>query len=292
MVQYLGDIKLYQEGKRQGKGPLVDLGKPPRVSIRRRMIKGLVEMSSRDYDRWYVLSHSLGTIVAFNGLMTTEEIISESLNSAKMISRADLFKNLQGFVTYGSPLSKFGVVWPAIVPINKNHKVFNSNFEWLNVYDPTDPVAGKTTFFNFKTTGNKQQPQEIAYKAEGIHLLSHIEYLTFNPSRKTPFVKQLAYWILEGNSFQPGAPSLGWPQASVIQVYSTIRILIWVIAAVLISLFLDLLVNFVLPESIEAILRDIPYLDFTNPFTYIGLGIIIVFIVGVIMRVLKLNTSN
>ena len=80
LVQYLGDVKLYQQGKREGKGPLIDLGEPPRISVRRRMVKGLVEMSLRNYDRWYVLSHSLGTLVAFNGLMETEEALPNYLN--------------------------------------------------------------------------------------------------------------------------------------------------------------------------------------------------------------------
>ncbi|MDJ0509783.1 MAG: hypothetical protein QNJ64_11085 [Crocosphaera sp.] len=345
LVQYLGDIKFYQEGERKGKGPLMDLGHRPRISIRRRMIKGLVEMSLRNYDRWYVLSHSLGTIVAFNGLMETEEALPNYLNeelwnkwnntyiedktgkktlivrkkatqeqeltpekAEKMrpsrpawlnekdiIARSELFEKLQGFVTYGSPLSKFGVVWPGIVPINRNNTVFNDKFEWLNVYDPTDPVAGKSTLFNFTTdNGNKQQPQEIAYKADGIHLLSHVEYLTFNPSRTSPFVKQLAKWILdsEGNPFQPGAPSLGWPQPFVIKVYQKIRILIWIVAAVLISWVLGFFVRFALPESIEAILRDIPYLDLANPLTYIVLAIVIVFIVGTVNWAFKWNVSN
>ena len=71
LVEYLGDVKLYQQDARERKGPLIDLGKktPPRFSIRRRIIKAFVEMALEDYDRWYVLSHSLGTIVAFNGLL-------------------------------------------------------------------------------------------------------------------------------------------------------------------------------------------------------------------------------
>ncbi|EAZ94180.1 hypothetical protein [Crocosphaera chwakensis] len=331
LVQYLGDVKLYQEGKRTGKGPLVDLGQPPRVSVRRRMVKGLVNMSLRNYDRWYVLSHSLGTLVAFNGLMETEEALpnylsqelwkkwknrpdfqtqkaakgltSEEeenmfpsrpawLNNNDIVSRSELFKNLQGFVTYGSPLSKFGVVWPAIVPVNKDSNIFNSKFQWLNIYDPTDPVAGRSALFNFKTNENKQQPKEIAYKAEGIHLLSHIKYLNYKPSRKTPLIKQLADWILEGNSFQPGKPSLGWPQPSVISIYNSIRILIWLVVAVLISWVLGFFIRFALPDSIEKVVRDIPYLYIANPLTYILLGIIIVFIVGIIMRVLQLNTNS
>ncbi|GBF80406.1 hypothetical protein [Aphanothece sacrum] len=327
LAQYLGDIKMYQEGKIKGKGPLVDLGQPPRISVRRRMIKELVQMSLRDYDRWYVLSHSLGTIVAFNGLMETEETLANYLNknfwdkwqnfskkkatkpltpeeeknmfpfrpawlnNDDVVARSDLFAKLQGFVTYGSPLSKFGVVWPAIVPINRDNSVFNAKFQWLNVYDPTDPVAGPTTLFNFKTTGDKQQPQDIAYKAEAIHLLSHVEYLNYNPSRKTPLVKQLGYWLLYGESFQRAPESWGWPTNPMVQVYNKIRILIWLVASVCLSWILGFFVRFALPDYLEAIVNQIPYLDLSNPFTYIGLDVIIVAIIGIIMRSLKI-TSN
>ncbi|MFN7661109.1 MAG: hypothetical protein ACK5P3_23815, partial [Dolichospermum sp.] len=94
-----------------------------------------------------------------------------------IIAREDLFKNLKGFMTYGSPLSKFAVVWPAIVPINRDNSVFSKDFEWINVYDPTDPVADKTKYFDLENYRGKKTI-EIAYKAELIHLLSHIEYLT------------------------------------------------------------------------------------------------------------------
>ncbi|MEM8779648.1 MAG: hypothetical protein AAGF26_12400 [Cyanobacteria bacterium P01_G01_bin.49] len=333
LVQYLGDIKLYQQGKRQGKGPLVDLGKPPRASIRRRMLTELVQMSLRNYDRWYILSHSLGTIVAFNGLMEPEADLANYLSeklwnkwqnfsqkkaqtglsskeietmfisrpawlaSNDIVARSDLFKNLYGMVTYGSPLSKFGVVWPGIVPINTDTTVFNSKFEWLNVYDPTDPVAGKTALFNFETirdkdkNENRQQPREIAYKAEGIHLLSHVKYLNYKASRKTPLVKQLAYWLLRGRSFQPGARSFGWPTESMVKIYIAIRRFIWLVALAFIAYILSFLVPFALPDFIKEIALKIPFLDLANPLSYIILAIVIVAVTGIIMRGLKI-TSN
>ncbi len=58
--QYLGDIKLYQDRQRGSQGPLTDMGLPPRIAIRRRMVNTLVTVFKQDYDRWYVLAHSLG----------------------------------------------------------------------------------------------------------------------------------------------------------------------------------------------------------------------------------------
>ena len=323
LVQYLGDVKLYQQEKRQGKGPLVDLGQPPRVSIRRRMIRGLVNMSLSNYDRWYVLSHSLGTIVAFNGLMETDAALPNYLNqnlweqwqkfSPKkaqtpltqdqahnmfpsrpawlelddIIDRSDLFKNLKGFMTYGSPLSKFAVVWPAIVPINQDNSVFSKDFEWINVYDPTDPVADQTKYFQFMTGDGKIQPQEIAYKGDSIHLVSHIKYFTYSPKRKYPLVKQVAEWLLSGYNFQPSPyKNRGWPNQNWLNFYNFIRISIWVLAGWLVAWILSLTINSFIPELIKDKIVQLINLDWSNPFAYILIAIIIVIISGIVARLL------
>ncbi|MFN9176577.1 MAG: hypothetical protein ACK58N_19255, partial [Synechocystis sp.] len=324
LVQYLGDIKNYQEQKRErdGAGYLTDIGKPPRISVRRRMIKGLVKMGLADYDRWYVLSHSLGTVVAFNGLMEPDAVLPNYLNENlwkrfqnsgigtkattsltqkqagnmfpsrpawldldDIIARENLFKNLKGFMTYGSPLSKFGVVWPAIVPINKDNSVFSADFEWINVYDPTDPVAGKTQYFDLENYGGKK-PIEIAYKAELIHLLSHIEYLNYNPNRKNSLVKQVAYWLLEGDKFkQPSEKkSWGWPNESMTKLYTYIRYLIWFVAGLFISWILGLLISWQLPDSIKNKFNQSTNLDISNLLLYFVGSAVVGFFFGICVR--------
>ena len=326
LVQYLGDVKLYQQKKRQGKGPLVDLGQPPRVSIRRRMIKGLVNMGLANYDRWYVLSHSLGTVVAFNGLMETDAALPNYLNqnlwekwqkfSLKkaqtpltkdqahnmfpsrpawlelddIIDRSDLFKNLKGCMTYGSPLSKFAVVWPAIVPINQDDSVFSEDFEWINVYDPTDPVADQTKYFQFETGDGKNgriQPQEIAYKADSIHLVSHIKYFTYNPKRKYPLVKQLAQWLLSGDNFQPSpTQNWGWPNKNQLQFYNFIRISLWVVGGWFVAWILSLTISSFVPGLIRDKIVQLINIDWSNPFAYILIVILIVILAGIAARLL------
>ena len=79
-VNYISGVKLYNQSTRQGSGFLPNrhgfldtLDDPPRFSIRRRMIQAVVAVGARPpgkaYDRWYVLGHSLGSIVSFNGVM-------------------------------------------------------------------------------------------------------------------------------------------------------------------------------------------------------------------------------
>ena len=326
LIQYLGDVKLYQQGKRIGKGPLVDLGQRPRVSIRRRMVKGLVQMSLGNYDRWYILSHSLGTLIAFNGLMETDAALANYLNQDlwdkwqqfsnkkaqeedkltpdqenkmlpsrpawlnpdDIVDRSDLFKKLQGVMTYGSPLSKFAVFWPAIVPLNEDTGVFSPGFEWINVYDPSDPVADQTKYFQFKTSDLKQQPTEIAYKAESLHLVSHGEYLTYNPKRQHPLVKKVADWLLTGDKFEPAS---GWlpPKGTLVQVYVFIRVLIWLVLGFLIAGILSWLVPLTLPDGVEKIIRETTHLNLSNPLLYVVVAIFIVIIFGIVVRLFRIT---
>jgi hypothetical protein len=78
LTNYMSGVKLYTQRARFGPGLLWwreefldSLGEPPRVSIRRRMIRAIADAATNKYHRWYVLAHSQGTVVAFNGLMET-----------------------------------------------------------------------------------------------------------------------------------------------------------------------------------------------------------------------------
>lgn len=363
LIEYLGDVKLYQQDAREGKGPLVDLGKaPPRFSIRRRFIKALVEMSLEEYDRWYVLSHSLGTVVALNGLMEVEtalpryldqklwerwchknqcevrgQLTEEQKEAQKnllpqrpswlsndgndFIDREKLFHKLKGFMTYGSPLSKFAVLWPLVVPLNKNESVFREDFEWINVFDPTDPVSDFTRFFDsMRGKEVSLTPREIPYKAGQIHLLSHGQYLTFNPNRKNPLVRQVSQWLLSGEKFQePQVPQngkdkffhrLGWPAQKVagkdsliVSIYFGLGIFIWFLLGIVISFALSWFIPLVLVQipqlSAQLGLSVNPVSDvllqfnhfLSSPVSYIGITFCIVLTIGTVTRLFGLNKN-
>jgi hypothetical protein len=179
LVHYLGDVQVYEQRARPGEGLVSDPGHPKRVGIRRRMVSEMVAMGARDYDRWYIMAHSLGTVVAFNGIgeigHTLPNYLPESLWRAlperlrrdpesglredthrmmparpawlaheDCINRPALFANMLGFITYGSPLDKFAALWPRIVAFERyagKQPVF-SECEWVNIVADTDPVAG------------------------------------------------------------------------------------------------------------------------------------------------------
>ena len=134
-----------------------DPGMPLRVAIRRRMIAQMVAMSARcaegNYAGWHLVAHSLGTVVAYNGLTEIGHTLPNYLPQGlwqqvrshfsdldashktprrknigdmmparpawladgDVINRQKLFAHLRSVLTYGSPLSKFAALWPRIV---------------------------------------------------------------------------------------------------------------------------------------------------------------------------------
>jgi hypothetical protein len=273
IVNALGDVKLFQQDRRIGKGPLIDIGERPRVTLRRRMVRALVRMALGKYHRWYVFAHSQGTILSLNGLMEWESALPNYLDQAlwkkcedagigvkgaaltadqtsdmmprrpgwldnnDIISRCKLFKKLEGYMTYGSPLEKFVVLWPAIVPLNKDETVFNEKFKWINVYDATDPVAGPVLSYG-PETDEGPTPQNISYKANSIHLLSHIHYLKFNNHRTDSLVDTVANWLLTGVLPPPAKNSMRWPSAGVTRFYYVCQTIIWLAIAWILGAFI------------------------------------------------------
>ncbi len=178
LYDYLGDVKLYQD-EYSRTDRIETVGEKSRVVIRRRMITALVKMAlDGEIDEYYIIAHSLGTVVAFNGLMETEAALPNYLTqeiwekaksggltktldqpveprqmperplwltSVDGINRSGLFDKLRGFLTLGSPLDKFAAVWPRIVPINC--QPVPNNVPWHNVADAQDIVGAELDLF-------------------------------------------------------------------------------------------------------------------------------------------------
>jgi hypothetical protein len=281
--QYLGDVKLYQDFKQAEQGYLTDIGHPPRVPIRRRMIRVLIDAYLADYDRWYVLAHSLGSVLAWNGLMETAHCLPNYLdektwkkctaqanlvinkpgqgpinimrpdrplwiqNNDAIIDRSVLFAKLRGLVTYGSPLDKFAYLWGAIVPINPDATAFNHQFEWINIFDHVDPVAAALTAYSNAPC----PPKNYAYNTSSLFLISHIKYLSFKNNMPDCFVNRLNQWILSNSTFaQPAAQDLCWDQNTSFAKGLKLRLIWWTAITVLLALFLGWVLTYLLGGSI------------------------------------------
>jgi hypothetical protein len=254
LVRYIGDVKLYQQrGYRTG-GPLPDQDQPPRVAIMRRMVNAVLGMALADYDRWYVWAHSLGSAVAWDGLNQAPHALANYLpKDAKeaclkagvlreigsgeeafdpasgvqparphwiaadeTVDRRRLFEKLAGLCTYGSPIDKFAFLWPRIIAQYKNAEGLDGDFEWVNVYDPTDPVAGAIDSFQTAEDGRamladgskagaRLWPANYAYRACPLLLVSHIRYLIAKKDQPGGLIDRLAEWTLKGGRFEATA---------------------------------------------------------------------------------------
>jgi hypothetical protein len=249
-VNYVAGVKLYNQHKRFGAGfppkssDFLDaLDDPPRVSVRRRMIRTIMDMAEgvqqggkrQPYDRWYVLAHSLGSIVAFNGLMETayawtgyfdeshwNEVRAQGLvgqarpewqpppptdrtsprrpvwaNPRDVAYRSRIFERFHGLLTFGSPLEKFAAIWPARVPISRE-PAFRPGTSWLNVYDPVDPVSGVLRAFESDAPRCCPKPVNIGYAAGNFLLLNHLKYLD-GPNNSGTLADGVTEWLITGN---------------------------------------------------------------------------------------------
>jgi hypothetical protein len=309
LTNYVSAVKLYNQRERMGTSPfgredfLDTIDEPPRVSIRRRMIRAIADVACNDYERWYVLAHSQGTVVAYNGLMETgyawpgyldegrwtdlprrfiaetdtnevSRLKSEEQNKNNFtmprrpgwvapnqeIDRAGIFQKFRGLLTYGSPLAKFAFLWPSLVPMSKM-PAFDPSAQWLNLYDPVDPVSGRLKAFaaqakelNERQAGNPKRccppPVDLGYNAGWVLLLSHLKYLTRRKKRGDAATATVR-WLLTGNtdSFYPDnkadpsdrpqpPPSWGWRAGNWFKTFigrfarTLIAYIWWLVAAV------------------------------------------------------------
>jgi len=248
IVNYLSAVKLYSQEKRAGGGTMDGPDEPPRAAIRRRMIRAMIEVAEAGYDRWYIIAHSLGTVVAWNGLMEIQQTLPNYIdqtcwNAPEMrplraisptpfelnamlpnrpvwvghhdiINRDALFDTFRGVLTYGSPLERFCALWSAMVPINRVEDPFPEGSEWVNVYDPTDPVGTWLNDFDPEAQPpahprhTKLKPYNFPCRASTILLFSHLCYLTASPlralrlvnDREHVLVNKVADWLVQGGS--------------------------------------------------------------------------------------------
>lgn len=252
IYDHLGDVKLYQDWYTRCDELAEVHGERSRVAIRRRMIKAIVQ-AARDVhedrlDGYYVIGHSLGTVVAFNGLMEHGHVLANYLSStewadlpgalkqqldvraperevparppwlkpADAINRRALFAGLRGFMTLGSPLNKFATLWPALVPVN-HEPVFN-HAPWINVADCQDMVAGKISLFakpELPDNVGGLEVQNIEWPDQWTVATAHTRY--WKAGKQPRLVDHLIPWF-EGAPFAAPQPCLS--RAAAYTVYA------------------------------------------------------------------------
>lgn len=250
IANYVSAVKLYNQERRFGAGLLwhredfLDtIDEPPRVSVRRRMIRAIADVACGNYHRWYVLARSQGSVVTFNGLMETayswpgylDEQRWRRLVRRRMAGpaatgwlpptdpvkprrpawaapddvayRARIFRRCCGWLTYGNPLEKFAALWPALVPISKE-PAFHRHAQWFNVYDVLDPVSGRMLAFQSSPASCCPPAIDLGYSAYPWLLATHTHYLTQQRSADDA-ASQAMHWMLTGQPIELAAVRTG-----------------------------------------------------------------------------------
>ncbi len=349
IVNYLSGVKLYSQDKRAGGSPMDGPDEPPRAAIRRRMIRAIVEVATAGYDRWYILAHSLGTIVAWNGLMEIQQALPNYLDREcwdspsvwplrstsatpfninamlpnrpiwvghrEIVNREALFEKFRGVLTYGSPLERFCALWSAMVPINKKEDPFQHGTEWVNVYDPTDPVSTRVYDFDPKhapSAGHAVlKAQNFPCRASPFLLYSHICYLKavrriwFRPASDTAYllVNQVAQWLVQGGSLAArleAAPKTAtsfwmprtangsaakWPRL----LRLTWQYVQWAIVGILLTLLTLLSLKYVVLPFVK-IAKGIAFALVKSFLSHVGLSSVIPWIAGLLNHLSPLRS--
>jgi hypothetical protein len=222
IYNYLGDVKLYQDYFTRTEPDLEVIGEKSRVAIRRRMVRAVIQMAKAcrtgELDGYFIMAHSLGTVVAYNALMDAEDILPNYLTydewsdpalhpfkttvapadectlpqeprrppwlaPGEGLNRSRLFEHCEGILTIGSPLNKFAALWPAIVPMHRDPLWRKDPVPWVNVADAQDIVGGLLTLFR---NGIPTNPK---ISLPGLQLFN----LAW-ASEQTPFTAHTSYW--------------------------------------------------------------------------------------------------
>ena len=242
VYDYLGDIKLYQDHYLRWDQSVEILGEHARDAIRRRVIRALVRTASEieravergeQWDGYYVFSHSLGCIAAFNAFMEPETALPNYLHreewnalpdeakDMEAVAPADqtpprptwlvgkgalrrdwLFKRCKGFVTVGCPLNKYVTLWPYIVPVNP--RPLARAVPWINISEVQDLVAGPIDLLAgpppVNVGGLALEHHEISTQGVFGFFTAHASYWHTDQKRRPRVIDSLLHWI-EGSSF-------------------------------------------------------------------------------------------
>jgi pimeloyl-ACP methyl ester carboxylesterase len=228
---YLNSVRLYQEPKNSSARIVENFFECRRLSILRRALNEAAFFASRkEFDRWYVFGHSLGSVVAHNLLNLSPQAIArllpdwaDSTNPGADFFKGDsvhplldlddpnipahpswypdeygidadrFFANCAGLLTYGSPLETFAQFWPDIV-MTRRDAVMHPDFQWLNLYDPIDMVASPIT--SLPPLGHAAV-ENVSVSTHPFFFLAHTSYLSRKRRREGHRIaRAISRWLV------------------------------------------------------------------------------------------------
>lgn len=219
---YLSSVKIYQQEKNDTYQDVLDRVISRRVRIQKRLTNLLVLMAESNFDRWFVLAHSLGSVIALKTLMydgnafarsftrdrwgrlpqsfkTKEERNSNFvdkpplpwwLDPADSINLQTVYAKFGGVVTYGSPIETFATLWPSIIELDSRTEHFGAH--WINLYDRRDFISSK--ILSLDALSGSLPLLNIEVQSHWLIPKSHTNYLS--PStRSAKVVQDVLRWM-------------------------------------------------------------------------------------------------
>ena len=225
---YLSSVQMYQQRPGVKGGTVADLGQSRRISIQRRFANAVVDMAERGYDRWYVMAHSLGSVIALKGLMYPDDSFAnfmsfDRFSSKSMRFRCDarsdcaypdkprrpvwlsekdaldtsiLLRQCAGLITWGSPLETFAKTWPGMVHLRRK-RILPENFESINLFDYADIISSPLRSFDFKECAIT--PINVSCRSSAWIFAAHTSYFRVPKRRANGSIGAATLlWIMDG----------------------------------------------------------------------------------------------
>lgn len=214
LYNFLGDVQLFvSEDVRFD--TLETLDRRSRYAIRTRLWNVLARANLDPVQELYILTHSLGTVIAFNALMETAATIPGYIDDrdlrAKLqergfidaqnnADRGKFLSKVSAFFTLGSPLDKFAAIWPRVIPVNLSNPGREQNpIPWLNIHDILDVVGANLD--HFKNIAGFKEPTNIAWRDQFIFATAHTSYWEYNKKRGR-FIDSFIEYVLDSTPIQ------------------------------------------------------------------------------------------
>jgi hypothetical protein len=186
LVQFIGDVAIYVMPYK------VDAFNDLRKEIKDVVYKvahavyALKDKSGKlVYDRVIVLGHSLGSVIAYDGLnrLILEDGAAAADQVLNVVNRTPLF------LTFGSPLNKTAFIFGAqghgtteareslaasVQPLIQDYKYRPD--QWINIYSPWDIISGYLDLYDLPDSTSSKKVKNLPDPEATTLLMAHTEY--------------------------------------------------------------------------------------------------------------------
>ena len=210
LYNFLGDVQLFVNEEIRF-DTLETLDRKSRYAIRTRLWNVIARANIDPIQEIYILAHSLGTVVTFNALMETQDVIPSYIDDEDLrttlqqkgfidaqgkANREKFLSKISAVFTLGSPLDKFAAIWPRVIPVNLDDPRKAKNpIPWFNVHDILDVVGANLD--HFENVPGLKPPENIPWRDQPIFATAHTSYWKHKGKERERFVDCFLDYVLD-----------------------------------------------------------------------------------------------